>query len=228
MDNISASQWRIPMQSKAISILYAIATFIWIITCAIAVPIYCRPFYFWHIEALNLEKSGYSAAQIKEAYNEILDYLTLPGGTFHAGVFPYTESGAAHFADCKVLFTLNAVLLALSALFIITMLVLKHRNRIQTLYIGSFHASFYAAIFCLALIVLVAFLASMDFYAAFVTFHSIFFPGKENWILDYQTDPIINVMPQTFFMHCAILIGVCIAVLSIAIILWQIKQYKSK
>ncbi len=213
-------------KNKFVAILFAIASFILIVTSSIAVPIYCRPFYFWHIEALHLEKSGYSAAQIKEAYNEILDYLTLPGGTFSAGDFPFTASGASHFADCKVLFTLNAVLLVLSALFIIAVLIRKKQNRIQTLYIGSFHASFYAAITCLALIVLVAVLASMDFYAAFVTFHSIFFPGKENWILNYRTDPIINVMPQDFFMHCAILIGVCIVMISLAIILWQVRMKK--
>ena len=216
------------MKHKTISVLFAIASCILIITCAVAVPIYFRPFYFWHIEALQLENSGYSATQIKEAYNQILDYLTLPGGTFQAGDFPFTASGAAHFADCKVLFTLNAVLLVCAAVFVITMLLLKKHNRIQTLYIGPFHASFYAAVTCLVLIGLVAILASMDFYAAFVTFHSIFFPGKENWILNYRTDPIINVMPQDFFMHCSILIGTCIVVLSLAIILWQIKEKKKQ
>ena len=178
------------------------------------------------IEALQLENSGYSATQIKEAYNEILDYLTLPGGTFSAGDFPFSASGASHFADCKVLFTLNAVMLLLSTIFIITVLILKKQNRIQTLYIGSFHACFYAAITCILLIILVAVLASMDFYAAFVTFHSIFFPGKENWILNYRTDPIINVMPQDFFMHCAILIGAIIVIISLVIVIWQVKEYR--
>ena len=216
------------MKNKCISILFSIASFILIVTCSIAVPIYCRPFYFWHIEALNLEKSGYTAAQIKEAYNEILDYLTLPGGTFHAGVFPFTESGASHFADCKVLFAINAALLIISAIFILAVLVLKKQNQIGTLYIGSFHAVFYAAIFCIGLILLIAVLASMDFYAAFVTFHSIFFPGKENWVLNYRTDPIINVMPQDFFMNCAILIGVCIVAISLIIIFWQMRDKKRK
>ena len=215
------------MRRTVLPILFSIATFILIVTCSVAVPIYFRPFYFWHIEALQLEKSGYTAAQIKEAYNEILDYLTLPGGSFHAGVFPFTAEGASHFADCKVLFTLNLALLIIAAIIILALLVLKKQNRIETLYIGSFHASFYGATTCLLLIVLVAILASMDFYAAFVTFHSIFFPGKENWILDYRTDPIINVMPQDFFMNCAILIGACVILASLAIIIWQVKTIRN-
>ncbi len=216
------------VSNKIIPILFSIATFVLMVTCSVAMPIYVRPFYYWHIEALHLEKSGYTAAQIKEAYNEILDYLTLPGGTFSAGDFPFTESGAAHFVDCKVLFTLNAVLLLCAAVFIIGVLWLRRQNRIPSLYIGKFHAAFYAAVTALLLIVLIAVVASMDFYAAFVSFHSIFFPGKENWILNYRTDPIINVMPQDFFMNCAILIGVCIVTASVAIIAWQVRQLKRK
>ena len=180
-----------------------------------------------HIKLLNLEESGYTAVQIKEAYNEILDYLTLPGGSFHAGVFPFTESGASHFADCKILFTLNAVVFILSVLILLVLLFLKKRGLITSLKLGRFHASFYAALAALFLIILVAVLAATDFDAAFVTFHAIFFPGKENWILDYQTDPIINVMPQDFFMHCAILIGGCIILISVIIILLQLRYFRS-
>ena len=55
------------MRRTVSPILFSIATFILIVTCSVAVPIYFRPFYFWHIEALQLEKSGYTAAQIKES-----------------------------------------------------------------------------------------------------------------------------------------------------------------
>lgn len=216
------------MKQHMISVCFAIATFVCIVTCSIAVPIYVRPFYFWHINLRHLEKSGYSVTQIKEAYNEILDYLTLPQiHTFRAGDFPFSESGAAHFADCKVLFTLNTILLLFSALFLIIIVIRKKQNHIQTLYIGRFHASFYAAILCLFLLLCITILANIDFYNVFVTFHSIFFAGKENWILDYRTDPIINVMPQAFFMHCAILIGICIAIISFGIIIWQIYKCKN-
>lgn len=212
------------MKQKGLPVLFAVASFFLIITCSISLPIYCRPFYYWHIEFLNLDRFGYSAAQIKDAYNEILDYLTLPGGTFRAGDFPFTESGASHFADCKVLFTLNAVLLLLSAAAVLILLMIKKRGHLTSLQIGCFHAGFYAAVTALLLVVLLMILASMDFYAAFVTFHSIFFPGKENWILNYRTDPIINVMPQDFFMHCAMLIGGSIIVISLIIIAVSIRS----
>ena len=49
-------------------------------------------------------------------------------------------------------------------------------------------------------------LAATDFDRAFVIFHSIFFPGKTNWIFDWRTDPIILLLPEDFFRNCAILI----------------------
>ena len=49
-------------------------------------------------------------------------------------------------------------------------------------------------------------LAALDFDRAFVIFHSLFFPGKDNWIFDWRADPIILFLPQDFFRNCALLI----------------------
>jgi len=53
---------------------------------------------------------------------------------------------------------------------------------------------------------IVTVLAATDFNRAFVVFHALFFPGKENWIFDPRTDEIINILPQEFFMNCAVCI----------------------
>ena len=53
---------------------------------------------------------------------------------------------------------------------------------------------------------LIAGLAAIDFSRAFVVFHTIFFPGKSNWIFDWRTDAIILILPEAFFRNCAILI----------------------
>ena len=56
------------------------------------------------------------------------------------------------------------------------------------------------------LFLLVGGLAALDFDRAFVVFHSLFFPGKTNWLFDPRTDEIINILPEVFFRNCAILI----------------------
>ena len=50
-------------------------------------------------------------------------------------------------------------------------------------------------------------LAALDFSRAFTVFHAVFFPGKDNWLFNPATDEIILIMPERFFLNCALLIG---------------------
>ena len=91
------------MKKSLLSLLCALCVFFFLLTAAIGLPIYIRPFYYAHIEAFDLARvSGYSEAEIREAYDEVLDYLTLPGKEFSTGVLPHSAEGKAHFEDCKV------------------------------------------------------------------------------------------------------------------------------
>ena len=208
----------IRLKDKWISAIFSVALFFLILTFSIGLPIYCRPFYYAHIEPLKLEQtSGYTREEIVEAYNEVLDYLTLPAKSFGTGVMRSSEEGAAHFADCKVLFDLNATVLILSAITLITILILKKLGKVGALRLGKRSAGFWSALCAIVLPLILGGLISLDFNRAFTIFHSIFFPGKGNWIFNPFTDEIIWVLPQNFFMNCAILIGAGVIVLSAAI-----------
>ena len=83
----------------AVTVLFVIAFFILLLSLSISLPILNRWFYYVQIGPLGLEEaSGHTAAEIKAAYDEILDYLLLPGRQFSAGVFAFSQEGAAHFA----------------------------------------------------------------------------------------------------------------------------------
>ena len=45
----------------------------------------------------------------------------------------------------------------------------------------------------------------IDFDSAFTAFHKIFF-NNDYWIFNPRLDQIINILPQEFFYHCAVLI----------------------
>lgn len=210
--------------SRAASVLFAVALFFFILAFSVALPIYCRPFYYAHIGALNLpEASGYSEQQIRAAYNEVLDYLTLPAREFSSGDMAFSSEGAAHFADCKVLFDLNVTVLICASVILAVLLVLRKRGRIGALRIGRHSAGFYSAVSAVVLPIIIGILAAIDFDRAFTVFHTIFFPGKDNWLFDPATDEIINVLPEEFFMNCAILIGAGVLVFSAGIIIADIK-----
>ncbi len=206
------------MKSRTLpSVLFTLALFLLIVTLSISLPIYIRPFYYAHIGPMGLEaRSGFTAGEIREAYDAILDYLTIPGREFSTGVFAHSQAGAAHFADCKVLFDLNGHVLLISAAVLGALLFLK--KRFGPYRLGKRSAAFWAAISALGVPLILGSLAALDFDRAFVIFHSVFFPGKDNWIFDARTDPIIRVLPQDFFMHCAMLIGGGLLIFSLAVL----------
>ena len=206
------------MIRRLCSLVFALSLLLFLLTASIGLPIYIRPFYYAHIDAMNLpEMSGFTKEQIVEAYDEVLDYLTLPGREFGTGVLKYSESGKDHFVDCKVLFDLNGSVLLGSGILLAVLLLLK--KKLGPYRLGSRSAAFYGALVALILPIILGGLAALDFDRAFVIFHSIFFPGKTNWLFDYRTDEIIRVLPQDFFMHCAMLIGGGLLVFSGSILL---------
>lgn len=216
-------------RDRVLAAVLAVAVFVFIITVSIGLPIYIRPFYYLHIEALDLpEVSGFAADRIVEAYNEILDYLTLPGKAFGTGTLTVTENAADHFRDCKVLFDLNAGLLLGSGAALVILLILRRTGCIGQLKLGSYSGAFWGALAAVGLPLVLGSLAALDFDRAFVTFHSIFFPGKDNWLFDWNKDQIIRVLPQQFFMNCAILIGVSIFALSLIVLVAEYRKRKNK
>lgn len=196
------------MIPKILTLATAAAVFVLILTASISLPIYIRPFYYAHIDSMGLaESSGFTREEIVQAYDQVLDYLTIPGRDFGTGVMAYSENGRAHFADCRGLFFLNGALLVGSVLALTLLGFVKKQTKPEQWRIRGRTGGFWGAWAALVLPVVIGGLAALDFDRAFVIFHSLFFPGKDNWIFDYYADQIIRVLPQDFFMHCAMLIG---------------------
>ena len=217
------------MKNKLLTAAFALFTALLIISASIALPIYIRPFYYAHIEPYRLvERTGHTAEEIRAAYDEVLDYLTLPGREFGAGVFAYSEEGASHFADCKGLFTLDTVVLIVSVAAVVALAVLARRGVFRLCRPFGAHVLLTSGGAVLSLFALLALLVSIDFYSAFIIFHMLFFPGKDNWTFDPSTDPIINAMPQGFFANCAILIGASVIILSLACVIFGLAERKKR
>lgn len=220
------------MSNKYLSIiltaLLGVAIFFFIITISISLPIYLRFFYYLQIDALNIpESSGYDYATIKTAFDQVMNYLTLPGFKFGTGELSYSKEGMAHFADCKALFNLNLSILIISTVIIVTLLVLNKFKVITLMRPFKMHVCFTSAISVLGIFLILGLIIAIDFKSAFLVFHKLFFVGKDNWTFYPEQDPIINILPEQFFMNCAILIVVAIVLICAGIILFQaIKRHK--
>lgn len=203
----------------AVTVVFGVALVLFMLTFSIGLPIYCRFFYYLQIKTLKMEEAtGWDYKTIKAAYDDVLNYLTLPGCPFGTGALKWTESEASHFADCKRLFDLNlAVMIVSGAVSLAT--ILLNRFKVITLKKPFGHNVYLiSAIVAVALPVVIGLLACIDFDKAFVIFHSIFFPGKDDWYFNPETEQIIEVMPQEFFMNCAIIIGVGLIAFASALI----------
>lgn len=211
------------MKNKLLTGLLGFFTVILIITFSIGLPIYVRPFYYMQIDALEIEEySGADRETIIEAYNELLDYLTIPGNEFGTGDFAYSEEGKSHFVDCKVLFDLNAYAFLISLAGFITLVILNKKGVFRLWRPFGMNIAFSSGIYTLGGFAIIGGLAALDFNTAFAIFHKIFFPGKDNWLFDWNEDAIIRVLPQAFFMNCAILILSSIILLCLGCIAYGI------
>ena len=194
-------------ESKLMAVMTALLTALAVLSGSIAVPILCRPFYYAHIRAMGLSAAtGLTEDQIRQAYDQMMDFCLGLRPDFAAGILPWSASGRDHFADVAVLFQLDLWVLALSLLGLVALFVLGRVRKVRPALAAGHGPGFWGAVGLGATFLVIGGLAATDFDRAFVIFHTLFFPGKTNWIFDWQTDPIILLLPQDCFRNCALLI----------------------
>ena len=216
------------MKNKLLTSLLGIFIAVLIITFSIGLPIYVRPFYYLQVDtyiedyyneyAEMWEFEKLSGDEIKDAFNEVMDYLTIPGNEFGTGKLPYSESGKSHFVDCKFLFDLNITCFIIALIGAAVLIILNKYKVFELWRPFGMNISFCSGAFTLGGFAVIGGLVALNFDRAFAVFHQIFFPGKENWVFHPVYDRIIMILPQNFFMNCAILIFSSIVLLCIGCI----------
>ena len=158
------------------------------------------PFY-GDIKALDISAiSGLERAEILENYRAVMVFLSpFSAGDFHLPTLAYTQQSITHFADVKLFFNLLYLLGTVS----LGPLLLLWKHIIKAESSRLFKRS---AILTLAVPAVLGTVLALNFDRAFVFFHSIFFEG-DSWLLDPQEDAIINILPQNFFFHSALVIS---------------------
>ena len=140
----------------------------------------------------------------------------------------FNDREKAHMADVRNLFIAGLIVRGIAAaafVLIIIFLLLKKadlRKAAAAVLVKTF-----AAFDIISLLIVI--LASRDFTKFFTTFHHIFF-NNDLWLLDPNTDLLINILPEGFFMDIAIEILIVFMVLQTAIVLagflWKGKRAK--
>ncbi len=156
-----------------------------------------RPLYLFDLHFFNLpEITGYSKEEILLNYDYLIrTCLPFFHDTFQLPTLPSSASGIQHFEEVRHIFYAIYVMSFSSILLLIPILRQKKKNQ-------DFRYLKFSGILVLILPVLLAVFSIVSFHTVFVTMHTILF-RNDLWLFNPYTDPIINILPEEYFFHCA-------------------------
>lgn len=142
--------------------------------------------------------AGISQEKLEKTYNKLIKYIDIGDENL---LDDFNEKEVQHMRDVHGLYNIAdyfsnsfIIFVILAYLFISKSIKIKSEN------IKYFTFSWFSI---LTIFTIIAILASINFDVAFVKFHEIFF-NNDLWLLDPNTDLMIRMLPQEYFMNLAI------------------------
>ena len=221
----SLSQKARPVHSKkqrVLAFLGLVSLFLFLLTLAITITINFRTLYRFSIQRFDLLTiSGLDEHRLLANFDQLMDFLNKPWITsMNLPDFPMSKAGYGHFVDVKYLFLLNYAVLFVTVIpAVLYLLYLKRNARLWQL-VRPFQWG-------MGVPVILGFFMAVGFDTFFVKFHELFF-ANDDWLFDPATDPIINVLPEGFFMYCFILAFVLLEVFFFLLVLVGRRSLKVK
>lgn len=201
-------------------IVLALLLTICIICFAVIVTVFFKPLYYFDIDYLNIAKyTGLSKDVIKENYDILIQYQSIfYQGDLNMPDFVMSTTGRIHFEEVKRVFEVIQIT------FIVTGIlsgIMIYQNMKQK----EYRFLQLTSIFSVGIPTIIGFFAALDFDKAFVIFHNIVFRNNY-WIFDYTTDPVITILPESFFMHCFMMIIFIVIFISV-VMYWLYKKKRN-
>lgn len=194
--------------------IYFLLTIVWSVAASATLTIFAAyPLFYAMLGPLNLSGITFlSQKTIGYNFNSLMSYLLNP--LHHQLVMPDFKSSAAglsHFAEVKHLFFIA---------ILITLILIGPAIRFirQKRYIQFYQEVKILLVIPLCLIILTV---VGGFDSLFIGFHKVLFRDT-TWLFDPATDPVINILPESYFMSCFILFGV------FYFVFWLILLFKTK
>ena len=191
-----------------IGIFTAIALGITIILFAIEFTLVFKPLYYMDISALNIEaQANMSRDEIVKNYDYLINYtMESKDEQFKLPTLKSSVGASEHFYEVKKLVTMLNRVLFISVIISLAGFIYLQKKKFHKFYK-------WASIGLISFCIVLGLAFSINFDNAFVIFHKIFFRNSL-WLFDPNTDPIITMLPENFFMHCGIMIGAIIFIIS--------------
>lgn len=192
-------KWYSPA-NMALAVVYVV----FIISFSVVLTLNFRPLYYHDMKSLEIpENAGLSAETVRENYDVLIDYNSMfYDGELEFPDFGMSETGRIHFEEVKVIFDgfQYAALLSFAAGAAGTIWRLKKKDA------GFFYP---AGVLSILTPAAPAIFIALNWEMVFEKFHALAF-HNDYWIFDWRTDPVILILPDEFFLHCAVMILACI------------------
>ena len=205
------------------NLLLALLLVLFIISAAVVITLNFRPLYYFDIDFLNIPAySGFDRETIVENYDVLIRYNSVFGPkTLEFPSLAMSESGRIHFEEVKVVFNFFEITAMVSGVLSVIGILLRKKKK-STDYL------LLAGILTVGIPAVLAVLIALNWQQVFILFHKIVF-NNDYWIFDPKTDPVIMILPDAFFMHCALLILALVVLGSaVCLLLYGISKRKKK
>lgn len=153
-----------------------------------------------HFSKDRINTAGLREEVIQENYRTLIAYNLNPKGeplTFQG--LGMSEKGRIHFAEVKDLF--QAIIWTGGAALALAMIMGKRMLRVNQ----KPDFLLYACRISIGLPLAIGLMMAIDFDQVFVRFHQLFF-HNDYWLFQPEIDPIINYLPESFFLLMALAI----------------------
>ncbi|MFV0559055.1 MAG: TIGR01906 family membrane protein [Enterococcus sp.] len=176
-----------------------VSVFLTLISLVAILSINFRPLYVWSIDHLNiLAATELSKETLLKNYDLLMNFLNNPFNTsLDLPDFVMSVSGRGHFYDVKKLFMFADLVFLVTAIPSVWFLKKTWQEKRLWRLIRPFQWG-------MVLPVVLGFFMMMGFDQFFIKFHQLLF-SNDDWLFNPVTDPIITVLPESYFMYHFIL-----------------------
>jgi len=191
------------------NLIFCIFLSLFIIGASILLTVGFKELYYFDIENLNIAtNNNLSVEEVKQNYDYMIDYnLGKISGEFNLPTIKSSLEGKIHFEEVREIIKNVLKMLLVSLIISVVGIYISLRNKnINFLNLTS------KLILILPVVVSIPMIVNFD--KTFILFHEIMF-DNDYWIFDPEKDPVINLLPQEFFLHAGIMIVVLILLISL-------------
>lgn len=147
-------------------------------------------------------------------YKVLISYLTNPmNAKLTFPNFPMSNSASVHFMEVKQIFMILLALGILGAIIIFIHIAINKKKATPSKLL--FLSIMPIISFIISIIILLA--CTIDFEDAFIIFHKILFKNNY-WIFNPITDPIIDALPENFFLLAGLFIVIPLLIESLILL----------